>query len=179
VPIALALLALACAPPRAAAPLDVVLLGEGGAPHPLRAELATHRFTVVTFFSAHCPCQRMHDARLQALIAKDSPRGVGFLIVDSEHGRTAEGDAAEQRGYPIFIDPRAELAHALDAEYATFSVIVDPSGHILYRGGFDSDRSHLRPTPTSYLETALDDLLAGHPPRWNEAKTLGCSLELD
>ena len=90
-------------------------------------------------------------------------------------------DAAEaaRRGYafPILIDPKARLADALGAEYATYSVIVDAQGRVRYRGGFDSDKTHMRESAAQYVRDALDDLLAGRPPRVAEAKTLGCALE--
>ena len=66
----------------------------------------------------------------------------------------------------------------LDAEYATYSVVVDASGKVLYRGGFDSDKSHLRDDRASYLADAIDDVLGRRPIRRAEAKTLGCTLQL-
>ena len=105
---------------------------------------------------------------------------MAFVVVDSEAHATLEQDAAEARlrGYAIVQDDGGALARALDAEYATFTVVVDRGGHVVYRGGFDSDRSHLKEDRTPYLEDALDDLLAGRPPRVAATKTLGCTLQL-
>jgi hypothetical protein len=159
---------------------SLVLLGEDGASLPLDAALRGHPATVITFCSAHCPCQRAHDARLRDLIAKDTPRGVGFLVVDSEEGAAKDLDAEESRarGYPIWRDDGGKLARALDAEYATYSVVVDGAGKVLYRGGFDSDKSHLRDDRVTYLEDAVDDVVGQRPVRRAEAKAFGCSLQL-
>ena len=92
-----------------------------------------------------------------------------------------DANEAQRRAYPfpILMDPQALLAKAFVAEYATYSVILDGNGSILYRGGIDSDRTHLRDDATFFVREALDDLLAGHPPRRPDAKTLGCALQRD
>jgi hypothetical protein len=138
-------------------------------------------FTVLVFFSRECHCLDQHDRRLVDLYAAYHPRGVELVMVDSEVRASPASDAAEaaRRGYPfpIFIDRGARLADALDAQYATYSVIVSATGRVLYRGGIDSDKNHLHDGSTPYLRDALDDLLAGRPPRLASSKALGCSLE--
>jgi hypothetical protein len=172
----------ACAPEAVAirAPGQLVLRDTDGSPHPLDAELSAHRFTVVTFFSNHCACQRAHDARLRELMAKETPRDVGLLLVDSEESATATEDAAQakERGYHILLDDAGNLARAMGADYATYSVVLDRDGGVLYRGGFDSNRSHLSDDRAQYLADALDDLAAGRPVQHPETKALGCTLEL-
>jgi hypothetical protein len=181
-PFALALLA-ACTSPL---PADfkvpsTTLIVAGGRPLDARELFAAAPLTVVVFFSRECHCLEQHDGRLRDLYAAYHPRGVEVVMVDSEVRATPEGDAAEdaRRGYPfpIVIDRGAHLADALHAQYATYSVIVNAEGRVLYRGGIDSDKTHLHEGSTPYLRNALDDLLAGHAPRIADAKTLGCSLE--
>ncbi len=172
----------ACAPsvtPLAPVPTALVLEDTSGARHTLESELHANPFTVVTFFSSHCPCQRAHDARLRELIAKDAPRGVGFLVVDPAPSATPAADAEESRtrGYPILLDRDGRLARAVDAEYATYSVVLDDQGRVRYHGGIDSDKDHLHDDATPFLGNALDDLLAGHAPRVAEGKALGCALQ--
>lgn len=137
-------------------------------------------FTVMTFFSRTCPCQEAHDERIRALASKYAPRGVQILVVDSEVDASPENDAAEAKKrdyrFPMLIDREARLARALDAEYATYTVIFDRDGQVRYRGGIDSDRTHLRSDADHYVREALDDLLAGRTPHRPEAKALGCAL---
>jgi len=176
----LALLLASCAPPAVARAPSVTLRATDGPTERLDAALREHAVTAVLFFSAHCHCQRMHDPRVRELIAQDEPRGVGFLIVDSEESATPAGDAEEGklRGYRIWLDDGGKLARALGAEYATFSVVFDHDGNVLYKGGFDSDHMHLRDDRTPYLSDAIDDALDHRPVRRPETKTLGCTLEL-
>ena len=176
----LAILAVGCTPARPPVLGPIVLHAPDGTALPLDTVLGAHPLTAVTFFSADCPCQRVHDARLRELIAKETPLGVAFLVVDSERGATGERDAKEAaaRGYPILIDEGGKLARALEAEFSTYSVVLDQSGNALYRGGFDSDVMQLREDRTAYLADALDDALAGRPLRRAGTKALGCSLQL-
>jgi hypothetical protein len=175
-----ALLLSSCAPARSPQSITGRLIGTDGASHSIVSQ--TTRFTAVEFFSAHCPCQAKHDERLRLLAARDRDRSVSIVAVDSEDNASVERDAVEaaRRRYPylILIDPEGTIARAIGATYATYSVLVDQTGHVLYRGGIDSDRSHLREDATPYLQNAIDDALTNRPQRLAEAKTLGCSLRL-
>ena len=176
--VASALLLTACATPQSPASMSSRFPGTDGMTHALvdpHAEL-----TLLEFFSAHCPCQASHDARLKQLATRYRPLGVAFRAIDSELDASVEKDRTEARTraypYPILIDPEGRAARTLKADYATYTVLVDQRGKILFRGGIDSDRSHLTAAPTPYLENAIEDALAKRPLRLAEAKTLGCSL---
>lgn len=159
---------------------ELTLVGTDGASHALRAEAAKAKLLVVTFFSATCPCQRAHDARLRELWAEWHPRGVELVAVDSEAGSTLDRDRAEakerQYPYPILSDPGAKLADALGAVYATHTVVLDPRGKVRYRGGIDSSRAHIKLDGKFFLREALVDLLEGREPRDEGSKVLGCFL---
>jgi hypothetical protein len=138
------------------------------------------KVTVLVFFSPDCHCLERHEPRLRDLYESYRGQGVQFAMIDSEVGATPERDAAEARArgypFPILLDPHARLADALGAEYATYAVIVDSSGRSLYRGGIDSDNTHLGPSATPFLAQALADVVAGQAPRVAESKALGCAL---
>ncbi len=162
-------------------PLTIPLRGLDHGKSSVAAESEGARFVVVEFFSHHCPCQAAHDKRIQALYDAYHSRGVSFVLVDSEEGATVERDRqeAEKRGYvfPLLLDSGAALATRLGAEFATHAVILDrSSGKILYRGGIDSDHSHLTEDATPFVKNALDDLLAQKPVRKTDTKPLGCVL---
>jgi peroxiredoxin len=167
----------ACAPTAAARAPAMSLEGTDQALHALSSPDAP---TVVYFFSEHCPCVRAHDERIAALAREFGPRGVRFLAVDSEVGADVAQDRAraEARGYPfpLLVDPGARAASALGAEYATYTVVIDRKGAVVYRGGIDSDRTHLSGDATPYVRDALEDVLAGRPVRRPHADTLGCAL---
>ena len=146
----------------------------------LRSIAARAPFTVVTFFSAHCPCQTAHDARLRDLYAAYAPRGVQFVAIDAESGASDARAAAEhdkrRYPYPVLADPGGASADALAAAYATYTVVLDREGRVRYHGGIDSDRTHLTRDAEPYVKNALDDLLEGRDVRTKEGKVLGCAL---
>jgi hypothetical protein len=141
------------------------------------------KLTVVTFFSATCPCQSAHDERLRKWHADYAPRGVRFVSIDSERGASSARDdeEAKKRFYPFRIvpDPSGGLADELGARYATYTVILDAEGRIRYEGGLDSDRTHLSEGADLYVPGALDALLSGNEPRETKTKALGCALHRD
>ncbi len=178
---ACALLSCAGPAPRAAEVPRVPLAGPGGQSLDARALAAGAPLTVLTFFSPDCDCLVAHEARLRALAGEYGPRGVRFFMIDSEVGGSLERDAIEaaRRGYrsPILLDRGARLADALGARFAAFTVVVDSTGRVRYRGGIDDDRMHLRDDARPYLRDALDDLLGGREPRVAETEALGCALQ--
>jgi hypothetical protein len=140
------------------------------------------KLTVIEFFSAHCPCQKQHDQRLRSIADAYRDRSVSVVAVDSEvgAGSARAGEEKARRGYPfpILIDADGVVATALHASYATYTVIADREGRILYAGGIDSDKNHLTADATPFLREALDDALADRPVRRPVGKTLGCALVL-
>lgn len=175
----LSLLLAACSAPAPASPDKVALVAPDGE-RPLSEIAQRAQLTVLVFIAADCPCLHAHLARLRDLAASYAPKGVQFLAVDSEVGATPARAAAAKRElelpFPVVIDERARLANALGAEYATFTVVLDRDARVRYRGGIDSDKRKLHDGATPYVRDALDDLLAGKPPRRAEGKALGCVL---
>jgi peroxiredoxin len=171
----------ACAPPpRSPSRLpDATLLTSDG-PHRLAEIVKPGHVTVIVFFSAECPCQAAHDARLRELAVAYRGRGVDVVAVDSEAGASldrAEKEAkARSYPFPILADPSGALADALGAEFATYTVVVDGEGRVRYRGGLDSDRTHVTDDASLWVRDAVDHLLAGGSPDPTEAEALGCAL---
>jgi Redoxin len=158
------------------------LVASNGTVYAVPARADGVRLTVLVFSAWHCPCQTAHDARVRELYARYHARGVDFFAVDSEVKGEATQDAthARERGYdfPVLLDAGAGLARALHAEYATESFVIDPLGIVRYHGGLDTDRTTIHDDAMPLLANALDDLLAGRPPRSAESKTLGCALQI-
>lgn len=160
---------------------DVAFAGTDGRDHTLKSFFGDEtRFLVLTFFSADCPCQDAHDGRLKDLYKQWSHRGIAFVSVDSEADSSLSNDITEarRRGYPfpILSDPDGKLADAYGAKYATYTVILDRNGRVRYRGGIDSDKSHLTDSAKHYVRTALSQLFADQEPNPATTKALGCPL---
>jgi peroxiredoxin len=175
---------LACTRPgvvRGAEAPPVTALDAKGTEVDIRAAAHDANVTVVEFFSAHCPCQRAHDERLNGLYDEYATKGVRVIAVDSEAGASPARANSESsaRGYrfPLLADPTGAAARELGATAATYTVVLDRDGRVRYAGGIDSDRVHLTADAKHYVRDAVDDLLAGRSPRVTEGRTLGCALE--
>jgi len=160
--------------------LDLALPGTDGETRSLRERMGDADYLVLTFFSATCPCQTLHDPRLRELQRDFGSKGVVILGVDSEASSSLERDVEEvaKRGYgfPLLSDPEAKLADRVGARFATYTVIVDRSGELLYKGGIDPDRTRLREDSPQYVRSGLERLLAGSSPDPAETKAFGCYL---
>lgn len=169
-----------CASSRPPQTPTLTLADTTGASTALPGDLSRSKLTVLVFYADHCPCFRVHEDRIKELDKAYGPKGVRFLLVDSEVEASLERDttsARERSLPPIALDPGAKLADALGAQYATYTVVLDEAGHVRYRGGLDSDKNRLTDGAKPYLRDALDDLLAGKEPRVAEGKALGCALQ--
>ncbi|MBX3233763.1 MAG: redoxin domain-containing protein [Labilithrix sp.] len=181
-----ALALLACshagtAPPAAAPLAGTFTFGtEAGTEESLDALLAKSRYSVFLFFTADCPVQKAHDARMRATVAKYAPQGVAFYAVASETGIDIAAERAEAKrraiDMPLLEDKNAVFADALKVEYSTHVVLFEPSRAIRYSGAEDSERVHLTPSGTLHLDRALDAVLAGKEPPVTTAEPLGCPL---
>ncbi|HEX7664233.1 MAG TPA: redoxin family protein [Polyangiaceae bacterium] len=176
------LFTIACAPAAPPSFAQASLTSTTGAETTTSQATAGAKDTVFVFYAEHCPCVGNHVERLRAMQEKYGPGGVRFYFVDSEVSASPERDAKltteRKLPFPILIDRDGSFARAANAEYASYSLVVDASGKVRYHGGIDSDKSHLTTDAQNFLADALDDLAAGRDVRVEEGKTLGCSLEL-
>lgn len=177
------LLLASCTPARSSTGVvlpSLTLVDTAGTKTSIPEIFASARLTVVVFFSDHCPCFRVHEDRIKEVVRVYGPQGVYVLVVDSEisAGQDRDARAAAERGLPpITLDPGAKLADAVDASYATYTVVFDTEGKLRYRGGIDTDKNVLHDDTKPLLRDALDDLLAGREPRNSEGKAMGCALQ--
>jgi hypothetical protein len=166
-------------PKRARVP-NVTLVSVEGHTEPLATQVRSSRYTVLLFFTSHCPVQRAHDARVRELAQAAQGRGFSFVGVSSEIDADlrVESAKARERGMPFAIwgDRGAALADGLAVEFSTHAVVVDSSGSILYSGGLDSDAAHLTPSAKLHLRNAIEDLLAGREVSVPRTEPLGCPL---
>jgi hypothetical protein len=159
---------------------EVALKGTDGLSRSLKATVEKAPFTVLTFFSSDCPCQKAHDARLIALAQAYRERGVQFFVVDPEASSSLQRDEREAKvrayPFPILRDETGKLAESMGVKFSTETVILDAHGRVHFRGGMDSAHRDVSPQTPFFLKDALDQLLGGHEPNPAEPKAMGCFL---
>lgn len=140
----------------------------------------THQapLTVFVFASDSCACFAAHQATLRELASRFGRDGVQFFLIDAE--RHSPGFQQKSRdpgtGWPILVDAHGAFARAVNASFATFALIVAPSGNILYRGAIDSARKDVTPAAKPFLSAAIEVALTGRVPVPTSTKALGCVL---
>jgi hypothetical protein len=164
----------ACATPLTTvrAPASLVLRDIRGRPPALSTPpCRAHRFTVVTFFSEPLPvparARRPHPRPPREGGSRSGSASSWSRRRRARRSSKPRRPSRSERGYPIVVDDAGRLARAVDAEYATYSVVRRRgTPRCAYRGGFDSDRSHLsddRTCSTSPKRSTTS--LAGRPVR--------------
>ena len=140
---------------------------------------------VVVFTCNHCPyALAWHDRLVQ--VARDYvSRGVRFYAINPNDGERYPADSYEamQRRVkeedwplPYLHDADQDVARAYGARTTPDVFVVDAEGRLAYRGALDPD--HRDPSQDAvWLREALDDLLAGRPPRRAETEPVGCSVK--
>lgn len=176
----LAALLTGCAPHVTTQPLvDIALQPTRGEPVSVTQLLARADATVFVFWSAGCPCVRRYQARVDALAADWSSRGVAVIEVSSNAGETVESlrEAERLRSLrrPLWRDEGGLLARQLNARSTPTVVLVRRDGQVLYRGWLDNERQPGEDGREPWLERALQGFVSGGP-AMAKSPTWGCTI---
>lgn len=140
----------------------------------------TNRVTVVVFVSALCPISNEYVDRMIALYRDFSPRGVGFVFVNSNVNETdaevRDHAAAAGFPFPVYRDHHNALADRLKASVTPEVFLLDRTGSVRYQGAVDDARNPAR-VKVPYLKEGIEALLSGRPAPRSEAKATGCTIK--
>ncbi|MGI0071727.1 MAG: thioredoxin family protein [Thermoplasmata archaeon] len=148
---------------------DFVLPGVDGKTHRL-ADFAGQPLRVVTFWCNHCPYVRAWEGRMVDLARRYAPRGVGFVLINSNDARSYPEDRLESMvarakehdyPFPYLQDPSQSVAHAYGALVTPHPMLFDRGRKLVFQGRIDNDHSHPEAVTQRYLEHALEPALAG------------------
>lgn len=147
-------------------------------------ELMGERATVFVTLDPECPFSQLYTTTLDSLSRHFAARGVAF--VGLYPGGFVPAEAADRfaqeghLGFPQVMDPDCRLALALQARVMPEAFVLDPAGHLFYRGAIDDVA--VRPgrkrnqAMVHHLASALEGLLTDGGPR-PEVKAVGCIVE--
>jgi peroxiredoxin len=148
------------------------------------SELKQHKATVFIFLATDCPNSNGYAPEMARLYQEYRSRGVAFYGVYSDPAETAAGVRKHDFDYgirfPSLMDSRQILARETGALGTPESVILSPSGKVLYRGRIDdrfADYGKTRLHVDQHdLRDALDEVLAGKPVAHPYEPSLGCAI---
>jgi len=162
---------------------DFRLTDAAGESHTL-ADYREHKLIVLLFLGTECPVSNGYAPEFRRIVEEYAAQNVAVLGVHSDPSvtaKTARDHAAEYRlPFPILLDARQEVAHALGITTVPETVVLLPTGTVIYRGRVDDRYSadgKRRDTPRSQeLRAAITAGLAGKSPAITQTKAFGCLL---
>lgn len=141
---------------------------------------------VVVFWSNTCPWTDRYAPRLADLVARYTPAGVGFVLVNSndptENEREAatasrETSASSGLAVPYLADPSGRLAASFGATSAPHAFFFDGSGSLRYDGAIDDSATSPARVRVPYLAQAMDQSVAGIPIEVQRTQAFGCTIK--
>lgn len=141
---------------------------------------------VIAFWCNHCPYVRGWEGRMVEIGRKYGPRGVGFVLINSNDARAYPEDRLEvmieraseqQYPFPYLQDESQEVAHAYGALVTPHPMLFDRDRRLLFQGRIDNDHQHPDRVTERFLERALDQALAGATVSPTELPVAGCTVK--
>ncbi len=155
---------------------DFELRGLDGRLH--RLSDSRGRIVIVNFWSCDCPHVIRADASVLAALSRWDAEVVLLTIAsNANESLSALENAARSRGLPTVLKDAGHIvADAYAAQVTPEVFIMDREGVVRYRGAVDDVSFRQRVATRSYLEDAVESLLAGNLPTVAEIPAFGCSI---
>lgn len=136
------------------------------------------RIVIVDFWSADCPHVVRADASLRAAMGRWGEAVVALMIAsNASESLSALENAARERGpLTVLMDAKHEAADAFAAQVTPEAFVVDRAGVVRYRGAVDDVTFRQKIATRSFVEEAVEALLAGNLPSVAEVPAFGCSI---
>jgi peroxiredoxin len=134
--------------------------------------------TVIAFTCNHCPVAIVYEDRFIEFQKRYSNKDVKFIAinVNSSEDLKAMKERAEEKGFnfPYAYDESGDSARAFGARVTPHLFVLDANGLLAYRGSFDDKTKE--PT-VSYIDKAVEAVLAGDKPEVTSTKPFGCGIK--
>jgi thiol-disulfide isomerase/thioredoxin len=141
---------------------------------------------VVVFWSNACPWTDRYAPRLADLVARYTPAGFGFVLVNANDPAQNEREtAAASRetatsaglAVPYVADPDGQLADAFGVENAPPAFFFNGAGALRYDGTLDDSPTSPDRVRVPYLAQAMDQSVAGLPIEVQRTQAFGCTIK--
>lgn len=149
-------------------------------------DFANYQALVIFFTCNHCPYVIGSDELTRKTAQKFKDKGVMFVAINSNSANTIPEDdfehmvqrmEKEQFPWVYLHDETQEVARRYGALRTPHFFVFNKDRHLIYTGrGVDSPRDLTKMTVND-LDNALEDLLAGRPPRTPITNPIGCNIK--
>lgn len=153
------------------------------------ADNATAKGYIVVFTCNTCPVAKAYESRIMELNTKFSSKGYPVVAIQSNDSQRSPGDSfeamqqrAKSRSYafPYLHDESQSVARAFGASNTPHVFVVQREGSqfkVAYIGAVDNNQHDAANADKRYVETAINELLAGKPVTTPSARAVGCGIK--
>lgn len=140
---------------------------------------------VVIFTCNHCPYANAYDERIRGL-AETYPRKLHVVLINANDAEKYSEDSYEEMqkaarlkkfSFPYLHDESQEVARKYGAECTPHAFVFGKDRKLAYEGAIDNDWKNPDLATESYLQDAIEALLAGQKPSVQQTKPIGCSIK--
>ncbi|MEM6845618.1 MAG: redoxin domain-containing protein [Bacteroidota bacterium] len=145
---------------------------------------------VIIFTSLYCPYAKFYNTRIFRLTDqyRNDPK-VRFVLISSNNPKKSRADATEnvtatakrQRlGVPVLLDHTQQVADLLGAEKTPEAFVLIPYQdffRVVYRGAIDDNPQVAKDVRHTYLESAIQSIVAYQPIVTDRTSTTGCMIK--
>lgn len=144
---------------------------------------------IVAFTCNTCPVAKAYENRIIALNEQFAPKGYPVVAIQSNDAQRSPGDsydAMQQRAksskysFPYLYDDTQTVARAFGATNTPHMFVVKRDGgqfRIAYIGAIDNNQYDAAGADKKYVETAVNELLAGKSVTTPSARAVGCGIK--
>lgn len=144
---------------------------------------------IVVFTCNHCPFAVKYESRIMALDKKYAKKGFPVVAISPNDPSIVADDApdkmkalAKKKGYsfPYLFDETQETAKTYGATKTPHVYLLVREGSdfvVKYIGAIDDNADEEKDVKEKYVESAIENILAGKPVSPETTKAIGCGIK--
>lgn len=141
---------------------------------------------IVIFDCNTCPYSKAYNERIIALNKKYASVGYPVVAINSNDPSKSSGDSfeemvrvAKEKGYdfPYLVDESQTVAKSFGATNTPHVFVLTKDLKVAYIGAIDDSARKAEAVTKKYVETAVDELLAGKKVSTSKTKAIGCGIK--
>lgn len=150
------------------------------------ADFKSAKGFIVIFDCNTCPYSKAYNERIIALNKKYAPVGFPVIAINSNDVVKSSGDSFEEMvriakekayNFPYLTDESQSIAKAFGATNTPHVYVLTKELKVAYIGAIDDSARKAEAVTKKYVETAVDELLAGKKVTTAKTKAIGCGIK--
>lgn len=153
------------------------------------AGLQNNKGAIVIFTCNHCPFSQAYEQRIIALNTKYASKGFPVVAINPNDGDKIPEDSYDNMKvrakelnftFPYLQDATQETAKAFGATRTPHVFLLTRDGKdykVAYIGAIDNNTDEPAAVTQKYVETAIEEILAGKPVSTSFTKAIGCTIK--